>query len=285
MILAADVIDLSYLKDWAWETEYLSEIFDRLPQVRAVAVHWRSERMFRRWFPRLRSKFVRDKLRIPRSVDANTVLIILSDELYRVPEKIRALAVFKQYASQEDRTSIPFPLGFRRGFAAVAPQPIKKRPIDVGFIGRMYPHRRAFLAELTNHPRLKRFRLELTYENRLSLNEYAKFLNDTKVSLCLPGNCSAETFRFFESIKAGCMVVSARMPSNGLYDSHPGAQVDDINDVDGVAAILQSILDVPEEHGTMQQRSLQVWETQYAPSAVAAMVKRVVEIQTAARVD
>ena len=81
------------------------------------------------------------------------------------------------------------------------------------------------------------------------------------------------------------MVVSARMPSNGLYDSHPGAQVDDINDVDGVAAILQSILDVPEEHGTMQQRSLQVWETQYAPSAVAAMVKRVVEIQTAARAD
>ena len=229
------MLDLTHLKGYAWETEYLSQIFALIPDLKGVAVHWRSERLFRRWFPRLRSKFLRTRLRIPRSVDDDTVLIILSDELYRVPPPLPALAVFKQYAAAEDQISIPFPLGFRRGFPVIAPRSMKERPIDVGFLGRMYPHRRAFLSELSNHPRLKSFRLQLTSETRVSVQEYSDFLNSSKVSLCLPGNCSPETFRFYESMKIGCIVVSARMPDNELYRSHPGFEIDDISNVNGVA--------------------------------------------------
>jgi hypothetical protein len=277
------VIDLTHLKEWAWEREYLSQISAFIPEVKAIAVHWRSERMFRRWFPQLRSKFVLDKLRLPSSIDGNTVLIILSDELYRVPEKVRALAIFKQYVSQEDRISIPFPLGFRRGFPSVAQQSMAKRRIDVGFLGRMYPHRKRFLTELSNHPRLRSFRLELTSEARVSVAEYADFLNNTKVSLSLPGNFSPETFRFYESLKLGCIVVSAKMPANGLYLSHPGVQIDDIEDVNSVAAALEFILAASEGHDFMQQRSLGVWESQYSASAVAAMIRGVVESKAVAR--
>jgi hypothetical protein len=277
------VLDLTHLKDYAWETEYLSQIFALVPEIKGTAVHWRSERLFRRWFPRLRSKFLRTKLRIPRSVDENTVLIILSDELYRVPRPLPALAVFKQYASPEDRLSIPFPLGFQRSFPAVAARPMKMRRIDVGFLGRMYPHRRAFLRQLTDHPRLKPFRLDLTSETRVSVREYSDFLNNCKVSLCLPGNYSPETFRFYESLKIGCIVVSARMPGNGLYESHPGFQLNDFDDVDEVAAILQSILEAPGEFDSLQQRSLDTWETQYAPAAVATMIRNVVESKAARR--
>jgi hypothetical protein len=277
------VIDLTHLMDWAWEREYLSQISALIPEVRAIAVHWRSERLFRRWFPRLRSKFVLDKLHVPRNIDDDTVLIILSDELYRVPEEVRALAIFKQYVSPEDRISIPFPLGFRRGFPSVAPQTMAKRRIDVGFLGRMYPHRKRFLTELSNHPKLKSFRVDLTSETRLSVPEYADFLNNTKISLSLPGNFSPETFRFYESLKLGCIVVSARMPANGLYLSHPGAQIDNIEDVDAIAAALESILAASEEHEAMQQRSLEAWESQYSTSAVAAMIRRVVESRAGAR--
>src|SRR5207245_9421380 len=108
------MIDLSFLKDWAWETEYLSEISRFIPDVNAIAIHWKSETLFRRWFPRLRSKYVLDKLIIPKAVSGETALIILSDELYRVPTTTRALDVFKQYVSNEDTTYIPFPLSVRR---------------------------------------------------------------------------------------------------------------------------------------------------------------------------
>jgi hypothetical protein len=277
------VVDLTHLKDYAWETEYLSQIFNLIPDIKGVAVHWRSERLFRRWFPRLRSKFVRTKLHIPRGVDENTVLIILSDELYRVPPPLRGLAVFKQYAATEDRKSIPFPLGFRRGFPAITPQPMGKRTIDVGFLGRMYPHRKAFLTELARHRKLRQFRLDLTSEKRVSVSEYCAVLNNARISLCLPGNYSPETFRFYESMKLGCIVVSARMPDNGLYQSHPGFQVDDFDDVDKVAAVLESILEAPEQFDKLQQRSLDTWESQYSAAAVAATIRKVVESRMVAR--
>ena len=271
------MIDLSYLKDWAWETEYLAQVSAFLPSIDAIAIHWKSETLFRRWFPRLRSKYVRDTLIIPKAVSEETALIILSDELYRVPKEIRALAVFKQYVSNEDTTSIPFPLGVRRGFPSLPPKPIAERSIDVGFVGRNYPHRKTFLGELSNHAKLRRFRLRLTCEMRLSISEYSQFLNDTKISICLGGNSSPETFRYFESTKLGCIVITPRMPANALYASHPGIQIDEIDDVDRVAAVLESVLQTPERHEALQQQSLSAWQTRYSPQSVAAMIKRTLE--------
>ena len=271
------MIDVSYLEDWAWETEYLAQVSTFIPGINAIAIHWKSETLFRRWFPRLRSKYVLDKLIIPKAVSEETALIILSDELYRVPKEIRALAVFKQYVSNEDTTSIPFPLGVRRGFPSLPPKPIAERSIDVGFVGRNYPHRKTFLGELSNHAKLRRFRLRLTCEMRLSISEYSQFLNDTKISICLGGNSSPETFRYFESTKLGCIVITPRMPANALYASHPGIQIDEIDDVDRVAAVLESVLQTPERHEALQQQSLSAWQTRYSPQSVAAMIKRTLE--------
>ena len=271
------MIDVSYLEDWAWETAYLAKVSNLIPDIQAVAMHWKSETLFRRWFPGLRSKYVLDKLVIPKAVSDETALIILSDELYRVPKEIRALAVFKQYVSNEDTTSIPFPLGVRRGFPSLPPKPIAERSIDVGFVGRNYPHRKTFLGELSNHAKLRRFRLRLTCEMRLSISEYSQFLNDTKISICLGGNSSPETFRYFESTKLGCIVITPRMPANALYASHPGIQIDEIDDVDRVAAVLESVLQTPERHEALQQQSLSAWQTRYSPQSVAAMIKRTLE--------
>ena len=129
---------------------------------------------------------------------------------------------------------------------------------------------------------MKSFQLNLTSETRVSVREYSDFLNNTKVSLCLPGNFSPETFRFYESMKIGCIVVSATMPANGLYRSHPGVQLNQIDDVDQVAETLQSILETSEEHDAMQVRSLEAWESHYSPQAVAAAIKQAVSRRAAA---
>ncbi len=71
------------------------------------------------------------------------------------------------------------------------------------------------------------------------------------------------------------------MPANTLYQSHPGIQVGEINSVDHVAAVLQSVLQAPEEHEAFQQRSLLTWETQYSPQAIATTIARTVESKKA----
>lgn len=276
------MLDLTHLKNWAWEREYLSEIFRLIPEVKAVALHWRSERLFPRRLAYFRPKFAREKLVVPDRTE-DTVLIIISDELYRIPPGLGALAVFKQYVSAEDQRSIPFPLGFRCGFPALPITPMAKRTVDVGFKGRMYPHRRAFLGELSRHPRLKHFRIDLNPEARLSIAEYADFLNNSRISLCLGGNASPETFRFYESIKMGCIVVSPKMPANGLYESHPGLELDQIDDVDAVAEVVESALANSQKHVAWQERSLQTWEMHYSPPAMAKMIDRVVKSQSSGR--
>ena len=69
------MLDLTHLRDWTWETEYLSDIFALIPEVQAVALHWRSERLFRRRLARFRSKFLREKLRFPADVTDETVVV------------------------------------------------------------------------------------------------------------------------------------------------------------------------------------------------------------------
>lgn len=162
-------------------------------------------------------------------------------------------------------------------YNVVGDDALQPAPIDASFVGRIYPHRRTFLAELSNHPKLRHFRLKLTCDVRLSISEYSEFLNDTKVSICLGGTSSPETFRYYESSKLGCIVITPTMPANALYKDHPGIQVDEINNVDHVASVLQSVLEASAEHEAFQQRSLQAWESQYSPQAVAAMIARTVE--------
>ena len=141
----------------------------------------------------------------------------------------------------------------------------------------MYPHRKNFLNRLSNHPRLKHFRLDLTNETRLSITEYANYLNESRVSLCLGGNCSPETFRFFESMQTGCIVVSPKMPSNDLYAGRPGFEIGEIDNPNAVAEVIESILADPQKHDVLQHGSLQTWTARYSPPAVAAMVKCVVD--------
>ena len=88
---------------------------------------------------------------------------------------------------------------------------------------------------------------------------------------------SPETFSYSESTKLACIVITPHMPANTLYASHPGIQIDEIDDVDEVAAVLESVLQAPARHEALQERSLSAWQTQYSPQAVAAMIKRAVE--------
>jgi len=42
------MIDLSYLENWAWETEYLAKVTAFIPDINAIAIQWKSKTLFRR---------------------------------------------------------------------------------------------------------------------------------------------------------------------------------------------------------------------------------------------
>jgi glycosyltransferase involved in cell wall biosynthesis len=99
-------------------------------------------------------------------------------------------------------------------------------------------------------------------------------LNDTKISLCPLGFLGPETFRSYESIKMGCIVVSATMPANALYQPDPGFQVEDINDVDRLAEVSSSILQRRAEYDVLQQRFARRLGRAISPKAVAEAIAK-----------
>ncbi len=128
------------------------------------------------------------------------------------------------------------------------------------------------MKRLQQHRLLKGYRLALGDQGYLKASAYAEFLNNTKVSLCLPGNSSSETFRYYESLKSGCITVTPKLPSNALYADHPGIQLERIDDADALAQVLRPLLEHSERHDNLQARARAVWATQYSPQAVAAMI-------------
>jgi hypothetical protein len=84
---------------------------------------------------------------------------------------------------------------------------------------------------------------------------YSERLMNAKISLCPRGNFP-ETFRFFESARAGCAIVSEPLPDTWYYAGHPARIVSDWREAPRVIA---QLLDSPAELEAMHARSLAWW--------------------------
>jgi len=62
----------------------------------------------------------------------------------------------------------------------------------------------------------------------LDAQAYSKTLMDSKICL-VPRGTSSETFRFFEGLRYGCVLITERLPSRRFYNNAPIIQVDDWN--------------------------------------------------------
>lgn len=118
-------------------------------------------------------------------------------------------------------------------------------------------------------PELK-FELSLTSDFRASENAGARFYSDkmmdTKICL-VPRGTSFETFRFFEGLRYGCIVVTEALPSRWFYDGSPAVQVKDWSELEGlVKNLLENKNLIQEKH----QESLDWWKTKCAESVVGA---------------
>ncbi|MBN1106653.1 MAG: hypothetical protein JXL84_24840 [Deltaproteobacteria bacterium] len=191
------------------------------------------------------------------------VLIFLSDETGGIPAhlSIHYSAVFKCYLPYDDGLDniFSFPLGYVKGVPSAEYKPLKVRKYGLFFTGNLNSPRIELYKQLSILKffpsllirRLRRksitrgildraigldfshcfhnsfIRFTSSFKSGMGQVEYAQILADSRIALCPRGFRSSETFRHFEAMRAGCIIVSERLPRTAFYEHSPIVQIDD----------------------------------------------------------
>jgi hypothetical protein len=160
--------------------------------------------------------------------------------------------------------------------------PIEQRTVDVFFAGsiehgntlrdRVSPKRRSRREMLAAVRRLALSRPDLQLDIRAtsgfdasaagSPGAYSRALMDSRVCLA-PRGTSIETFRVFEGLRAGCVVVTERLPRHWFYDGAPVIQIERWS---GLEEML--VLDEPAELRELHARALAWWRDRCSEAAL-----------------
>ena len=97
---------------------------------------------------------------------------------------------------------------------------------------------------------------------------YSEKMMDTKICL-VPRGSSLETYRFYEAMRYGCIVVTEGLPSRWFYDDSPVIRINDWSKLPGILDELVNDLDlIKKKH----QESLHWWKTKCSEVAVAEYI-------------
>ncbi|MDJ0590686.1 MAG: hypothetical protein QNJ72_11915 [Pleurocapsa sp. MO_226.B13] len=118
-----------------------------------------------------------------------------------------------------------------------------------------------------NNPEIK-FDLTVTSDFNAARSadkrSYSAKMMDTKISL-VPRGTSLETYRFFEAIRYGCIVVTEALPSRWFYDRSPAIQITDWKEL---GDLIDKLVNNQQLMKKKHQESLDWWKTKCSEVAV-----------------
>lgn len=97
---------------------------------------------------------------------------------------------------------------------------------------------------------------------------YTEVMADTKISLA-PRGSSVETYRFFEAMRQGCVVICDRLPPHWFYAGSPAIEIDDWGELESVVESLQAD---PQRLAELHRASLAWWQDKLSERAVAGVL-------------
>ena len=220
------------------------------------------------------------------SLDKRNIILALRDEYMTdcVLDEWKNrddVLVFKSYLmpGQEEKNVYPLPLGFNNKHKKLVNRPIKDRSMDVFFSGQIISKLRKesmtpvidFFAGL---PAEKRPKIDINvttgFNTGHSSEVYSTHMHNAKIVVCPSGNASTETFRHYESMRSGSIVVSPKLPDNEIYKNNYICQVDDWNnDIGPVILDLLSDLDMLQ---LIQDKQQADYRERYSTKAVANFI-------------
>jgi hypothetical protein len=236
------------------------------------------------------------------------ILFYISEETGYIPENLRVYfkAIFKTHMAYEPGGNIhSLTLGYIDEviFSTVNLPTIEERNINIFFSGNLQRNRsdlyRQFsilryiplqiLANLIRGPLINIFlklfgsnyssetkKIKVKFTNGFmrgySKKEYKDLLLQTKILFCPKGFQMTETFRLFEGLNAGCIVISERLPEVDIYRNVPAIQIDSWKE--GLE-IAEKLLSNPVLLSKVQNDGILWWQSNCSYSSVA---KRIVNI-------
>jgi len=163
------------------------------------------------------------------------------------------LAIFAHYAQTKNKVVYSIPLG-PFGTVSNTPLGLSERLYDISFCGCLNNNRVELASAITNiaskwitlglqyaksktlkflsyYGKTKRpgsfFHFNPDFNKGVDKDFFNYIVSHSKISICPKGWVNAETFRFYESMKLGCVVVCNKLPDRWYYKNAPVIQVDD----------------------------------------------------------
>ena len=174
--------------------------------------------------------------------------------------------------------------------------PIKERLFGISFTGCLNRNRIQIASTLTNIPN-KWLSLGMVFNKKLTLkiingivkwkypNDYYQFndgfnnglneedynfiLKNTKIALCPKGWVNQETFRLYESMKWGCVVISEDLPNRSYYKGIPIVKVKDWSE--GIE-IANELINDTNELEKLSKQNIQYYKNNLSPQATADLI-------------
>jgi hypothetical protein len=250
--------------------------FVELPDLRAIFARLSQHALFSRFRWIITSAHHDKPEQLTTPLDQQTVMIYLSNEDFRLPwYTSRLAALFTPYCwSEAPLASLhAIPLGC---LGNVPEQPcvsLSERCIDVFFSGQMLPARERFAQELAQV--LKYFKPQTAavmsvwtgrFRSGLTAPDYARYLAQARVALIPRGN-SLVTYRLFEAMRAGCILVcEAQRPAWFLQHCPQIVMPPDWNHL---LEVLRELWERPELMQEMHQQTRACYDHYCRPEAVA----------------
>jgi len=157
------------------------------------------------------------------------VVLLTSHEEHGIPTKWTdhpdVKLIFTQYLGPTHPKLFGLPLGWASDFKTVY-KPIRDRKYLFSFIGAINDSgRREMLHSIGRLPGdIRDQGFTLVYEgwnNGLGIERYSEVMGETKIALCPPGYISQQSFRYFEAMKAGCLIIGSNFSNHNLRTRLP----------------------------------------------------------------
>ena len=100
----------------------------------------------------------------------------------------------------------------------------------------------------------------------ISGSEYANILYNSKIVLCPKGCTSSETFRHYEAMRAGCIIISSDLPDTEFYKNAPFIILKDWKKIN---SIVRALLMQPDKMQELHLATLDWWKDKCNEGAVA----------------
>ncbi|MEM7551326.1 MAG: hypothetical protein AAF363_16720 [Bacteroidota bacterium] len=226
------------------------------------------------------------------------ILLYLSDETGFLPSNLlnHFDLIFKTYLNKPIERILPLPLILPDKVPVLSIKSIEERPVKAFFSGNLNFKRLDFLESCFSFkaPRpINKIRFEAiksklnqvkeigaqdysiqfthNFRSGLSLSEYAKKLNNSKIALCPEGFFSKETFRHCEAARQGCIIISKKLPEFPFYENNPIISLEKWNDW---PSLVDHLLNDPLQMEQIQKDTIHWYENDLSTNAISLYINR-----------